>query len=217
LQLLRYVVAAGEQYPKQRPQARHLRSVYPLVLYHGERAWRAPASFHDLVAPLPETLKPYVPQFRYALHDISERTNAEIKGAVLTRLAQLALRYVFTNQPVERLRELLGLIGQVQDQAEATRILYTLLRYYAQTNPVLDRQGIAAIVNEIPNGEAIMPTLAEQWEQQGEAKVRLRLIQRKFGPPTDSVRQRIEEADAETLLEWSERILNAESLDAVLH
>jgi hypothetical protein len=167
--------------------------------------------------PLPETLKPYVPQFRYALHDISERTNAEIKGAVLTRLAQLALRYVFTNQPVERLRELLGLIGQVQDQAEATRILYTLLRYYAQTNPVLDRQGIAAIVNEIPNGEAIMPTLAEQWEQQGEAKVLLRLIQRKFGPPTDSVRQRIEEADAETLLEWSERILNAESLDAVLH
>jgi hypothetical protein len=45
----------------------------------------------------------------------------------------------------------------------------------------------------------------------------LRLIERKFGPPSATVRHRITEADSETLLEWSERILDAGSLDEVLH
>ena len=57
----------------------------------------------------------------------------------------------------------------------------------------------------------------EQGEQRGEGKVLVRLIERKFGPPTESVRERISGADPETLLRWSERILTADTLDAVLH
>ena len=91
LQLLRYVVAEGDEYRKQHPKARHLPPVYPLVLYHGRKKWRVPANFHDLIKPLPEALKSYVPQFGYALHDISPLSSKEIKGEVLTRLVQLAL------------------------------------------------------------------------------------------------------------------------------
>jgi hypothetical protein len=138
-------------------------------------------------------------------------------GELLTRLVQLALRYIHTDQPVERLREPLALMGQIEDQSEATRILHTLLRYYANANPALDRKGIGTIVNEIPNGEVTMPTLSELWAQEGQAKMLLRQISRKFGPPSDELRQRIAAADEDTLLEWSERILDAESLDAVLH
>jgi flagellar biosynthesis/type III secretory pathway protein FliH len=57
----------------------------------------------------------------------------------------------------------------------------------------------------------------EQGIEQGEANVLLRLITKKFGPPSESVRQRIAAADADTLLHWSERILTADSLEAVLH
>ncbi|QVL51535.1 MAG: DUF4351 domain-containing protein [Thiocapsa sp.] len=56
-----------------------------------------------------------------------------------------------------------------------------------------------------------------QGEQRGEAKILLRLIERKFGPPSETVRHRITSADSETLLEWSDRILEARSLDEVLH
>jgi hypothetical protein len=56
-----------------------------------------------------------------------------------------------------------------------------------------------------------------QGEQRGEAKILLRQIERKFGPPSETVRHRIIEADSETLLEWSDRILEAQSLDEVLH
>jgi hypothetical protein len=111
----------------------------------------------------------------------------------------------------------LALIGRISDQTEATRILHTLLAYYAQANPVLDRQQIRAVVTEIPNGDTIMPTLAEQWVQEGETKVLLRQIERKFGPPSEAIRRRVEEADPETILKWCDRILDADTLEAVLH
>ena len=45
----------------------------------------------------------------------------------------------------------------------------------------------------------------------------MRLIDRKFGPPSETVRARISSADPDALLRWSDRILTADSLDAVLH
>jgi len=44
----------------------------------------------------------------------------------------------------------------------------------------------------------------------------LRLIALKFGPPDAQVRRRIESADADTLLIWSERVLTAQTPDEVL-
>jgi hypothetical protein len=42
------------------------------------------------------------------------------------------------------------------------------------------------------------------------------LIQLKFGPLDQVLRQRIAATDAETLLRWSERVLTAQTLDEVL-
>ena len=60
----------------------------------------------------------------------------------------------------------------------------------------------------------------EGWEdgrQEGEAAVLLRQIKRKFGTPSQEVRDRIASADADTLLHWSERILTADSIEALWH
>ena len=53
--------------------------------------------------------------------------------------------------------------------------------------------------------------------KEGEVAMLLRLIARKFGPPPETVRERITHADSETLLAWSDRILTAQTLDEVLH
>ncbi|WP_295443531.1 DUF4351 domain-containing protein [uncultured Thiodictyon sp.] len=55
----------------------------------------------------------------------------------------------------------------------------------------------------------------EQGKQQGEVAVLLRQMDRKFGPLSQSVRERVVNADPEILLRWSDRILTAESLEAV--
>ena len=70
-----------------------------------------------------------------------------------------------------------------------------------------------------------MTTFAERFRQEGiqegmqkgEVQLLLRLLHRKFGEVPVSVRQRIESADADLLLEWSDRLLTASTLDEVIH
>ena len=57
----------------------------------------------------------------------------------------------------------------------------------------------------------------QRGEQHGRATILLRQIERKFGPPSETVRERVTQANPELLLEWSERILEAQTLDEVLH
>ena len=74
-------------------------------------------------------------------------------------------------------------------------------------------------------GEPLMETFIDRYiaqgeqrgKQLGEATMLLRLIERKFGPPSETVRERVTQANPEILLEWSERILEAQTLDEVLH
>ena len=57
----------------------------------------------------------------------------------------------------------------------------------------------------------------QQGMQQGKARVLLRQLTRRFGQlPVETVRK-IEAADADTLLGWSERVLTATTLEEVLH
>lgn len=51
--------------------------------------------------------------------------------------------------------------------------------------------------------------------QQGAARMLLQQLEAKFGELTAEQRHRVETADAETLLEWSQRLLTAQSLEEV--
>ena len=58
----------------------------------------------------------------------------------------------------------------------------------------------------------------EKGVKQGEAIILLALLQEKFGPDTvDAYRARITAADPEQLLQWSKRILSAESPETIFH
>lgn len=69
-----------------------------------------------------------------------------------------------------------------------------------------------------------MSTFADRFRQegmqqgmhQGEAQVLLRLLSRKFGELSEEKRRLVESADSERLLQWSERVLTAESIKEVL-
>jgi flagellar biosynthesis/type III secretory pathway protein FliH len=57
----------------------------------------------------------------------------------------------------------------------------------------------------------------QQGMQQGEAKVLIRQLTKRFGELPEEISRKIETADADTLLQWSERVLTAKTLDEVLH
>ncbi|MBK5938148.1 Rpn family recombination-promoting nuclease/putative transposase [Halochromatium roseum] len=224
------LTALGEgAYRKQHPEAKTLPPVYPLVLYHGKNRWRMPSDFHALIRPLPEALKPDVPQFRYAPQDLSPRSDAEIKGDVLTRLVQLALRWIFSDQPLEHLQRLIALINQVADRDTALQSLESLLRYDVQGTQRVEEHDARRLLEQTAPGDPIMQTFIDRYieqgreqgiaqgREQGKAEMLLRQMERKFGPTDARLRQQIQEADAETLLEWSDRILTAETPGAVFH
>jgi hypothetical protein len=56
----------------------------------------------------------------------------------------------------------------------------------------------------------------EEGRQEGRAEILLRLMTRKFGALSAEQRRRIERADGETLLRWSEQLLFAESPEDAL-
>jgi hypothetical protein len=96
-----------------------------------------------------------------------------------------------------------------------------LLRYFVQGTQRVDEPTVRTLLQQTSTGEPIMQTFIDRYIDQGqrlgEATVLLRQIERKFGPPSDSVRERVLAADSDALLEWLGRILDAESVDAVLH
>jgi hypothetical protein len=57
----------------------------------------------------------------------------------------------------------------------------------------------------------------QQGMQQGESTMLLRQMERKFGQVSEEVKQKIEEADSGTLLEWGEKIISASTIDDVFH
>ena len=56
----------------------------------------------------------------------------------------------------------------------------------------------------------------QEGRQEGEAALLLRLMERRFGPLAEALRERILSADAEALLLWSERILTASAPEDVV-
>lgn len=58
----------------------------------------------------------------------------------------------------------------------------------------------------------------KQGVKQGEAIILLALLQEKFGPDTvDAYRERVTAAESEELLQWSKRILSAETAETIFH
>ncbi|GAB4564688.1 MAG: hypothetical protein Tsb0020_15090 [Haliangiales bacterium] len=55
----------------------------------------------------------------------------------------------------------------------------------------------------------------EEGQAHGERGILLRLLEHRFGPLPASVAHRVSEASADELMRWSERVLDAESLDDV--
>lgn len=92
----------------------------------------------------------------------------------------------------------------------------------------LDEEERKIYITKYPEEASFMNTFAERFRQegmqqgmqegmqQGEALLLLRLLFRKFGAIPEDKKRMIEAADSERLLQWSERVLTAESLEDVL-
>jgi len=239
LQLLRYQVRIWELHRNQH-SSEPLPPIVPLVLYHGQQDWRVPGDFHGLFGGLDEVLAAYVPAFRHELCDLHLPEPDKIRGQVMSRLVLLALKHIFDPDPKRVLANLMSLVQDILDRETSLEMLEVVMRYYVQHSDQLDEQAIHQLITETVRGEDYMQTFIDRYIEQGRQQgmvlgkqegrqegrregryegqrdVLLRLMTRKFGTLTAQQRKRIQQADGETLLRWSEQVLFATTLDEAL-
>lgn len=204
--------------------------VIPIVLYNGDPAWDAPEELGKLIVDLPG-LEGYRPRFRYLTLDVKRYRLAELermpnRAAALFQMEQ-------SRGPEEILRGLERLREILSDRSDRlygvySRWLTEIFLASAAPPEVVERirtlEEFTMLVDNILEwknnvrleGRAEGRAEGEQVGiRKGELAVLLRLLTSKFGRLPDEVVDRLERADVDQLLTWSDRVLTASTLDEV--
>lgn len=230
-QLLRYIVRVWERVSQDQSRT-EMSPVLPILIYHGDSAWPYGETLQQSMS-VAAPLAAYTPDFRFMLCDLSGLAEAEIRGAVLLRVAMLLMKHISDPRLGERLPAIFELLRALGKKRTVLEHLETLLRYLALAADSLTENDVRrAVGSALPQmEETLMSTLAQQWLEQGrqegrlqgrqeglqmgEATLLIRQLERRFGPLPEPYLERIEAADGETLLEWGDRVLSAGRLEEV--
>ena len=166
-QVLRYMVKIWELVLKQGQFHTRLPIIVPLVIYHGRSPWNIDTGFKHLFHVPDGYFEAYVPDFEYLLYDISHFTDEEIKGAVILKASLLTMKYVFRPELGKQLEKIFGLFKDLTLKETGLEYLETLLRYLVNATDTIKKDDIARAIQSIPEGDKIMPTIAEQWKKEG--------------------------------------------------
>ena len=149
--------------------------VFPIVIYNGNRVWKAPLEIGELFAPMHEDLKAYCPQHRYFLLDESRVPAEKLKN--LEGLVPLLLRFERIREPADAREILEKLIELLKDPENlslrraftewCSRILFKRSGFLKEPPEFQDLQEVNAMLEE----------RAAQWideyRAEGEAKGRV--------------------------------------------
>lgn len=201
--------------------------VFPIVIYNGGKAWKAPQEVATLFAPMPESLKYYRPQHRHFLLDESRVSGEELdksKGLV----AQL-LRLERAQEP-EQVRQIVRELIARLHGPEYLSLRRAFTVWLGRV--VLKRSGITEEIPEFQDlreVDAMLEERAAQWKneyitlgrKEGEAKglgrgVQL-LLEARFGALPASVTTYISSSsDSNTLQKMMLSAYHAESLQSFI-
>lgn len=169
-QILRYIVRILEQRLRE---GLPLCCVIPLVLYHGEQPWTVARSMDELVE-VPEPLRAFVPSFTLPLLDLSQLPETELRGKTISFVLLSVLRYSRHETLAERLEEIFRIVATGLHRDTALQMIEAIMRYVVNVSPTITRDALRTSfsrgVQSKPlqiEGLSLMPTIAEQWLQEG--------------------------------------------------
>ena len=171
-----------------------------------------------------------MPEFEYYVCDLTEYKADEIQGAIVLRVALLAMKYTFERSPQAKIAEILRLLGRlISEDVHALEYVRMVLIYFsAASKSLTSRDFRAAVRATLPQQEAwIMSTMAETWlkqgrkqgvqegiargMQQGAASVTIRQLQRRLGNVSVRNRERVRALKVEQLEELGVALLDFEA------
>lgn len=174
LQLLRYMVGIWEdKIVKEKKNS--LPMIMPMLVYHDKGAWKAHMKISDWIEgydELPESMKRYVPDYEYQLHDIGVYANEKLVKDARTRLVIDILdkaRYGTKEEIKELLSEAIRLMMKLRLAGESEMIIKALINYLIWKREDITPEEMSRIAGSISvEGSELVMTLAEQLIQKGE-------------------------------------------------
>ncbi len=201
-----------------------LPNVLSLVFYNGEAAWNVATSLLEMLQPLegaPEGLD----FWSYKLIDAQRLDLEELVGSDSPLLGLFRLEQLGALGDLKRVAaELQATLGPGDEELAAAFVTFineaVLPKLTAEGTPaprIEDLQEMPTMVTQ--RIERITQSLRLEGEQigirKGELAVLRRLLERRFGELPSEAVERLERADVDLLLEWSDRVLTAAKLEDV--
>lgn len=193
-----------------------------LVLYNGERRWKAATTVSELIALSPDSaLWPWQPQIRYYLLDMGAFPKDEL--ARRASLVALLFRLERRHSPEEiqgLLDEVIGWFRQ-HEGYEPLRGLFAELIHEA-----IARRGVTLSGSEsLLKMKTMLSTQFDAWKEQwraegkaeGKAEALVWLLSERFGVVAPSWQRRIRGAKLATLERWFKRAIVAPDLPSVFN
>ncbi len=169
LQLLEYMVKIWRLCIKQDKKA-PLPVIIPLLLCHGRSPWpQEKIRFSTMLEGPVEALSDYIPDFSYALYDLTRFSDDEIKGTVMGRVVMLLFKHIFEPDLMEKLPQILSLMRELMEKETGMQYLETVLRYLFNTVDGVSTETIKEIVEQAFSKKegGFTMTLAERLRMEG--------------------------------------------------
>ncbi len=211
----------------------------PVVLFQGEpdgRSWRHSRRLRDLLDADDDTLaalSPFIPDFEFALDDLTQQSIDDLHARALSSLAYATLRLL------RDARSNPNLLQDLQTPREMT-IWFDISRgpdglmdlarilFYILNSTDFPRTDIRAFAHHLGNvGKdaemtaaerliaSVAPQIRAEAQTEGAARMLRRQLELKFGSLDPNTEVLLREASLSQLEGWSERILSAETITDV--
>jgi len=196
--------------------------VFPLVLYNGDQPWQCSRDLHSLIALPPNSpLYQWQPQICYYLLDESRYPEGKA-GSITGTLFRIE-----NSKDINSLRDNLQVLEQQIPLTEASLRRALAVWIYYVVAPHKGLQLDKRDVQDLTEVKEMLATRIKQWQQEimekglkdgefiGEAKILKKMLALKFGALPDWAEQQIAQADAASLEQWAEKLLDADSLESI--
>ena len=223
LQLLRYMVRIWEQTPET--AGAKLPVIFPLVIYHGKRAWRVPREFGALFDTRALALVPgLVPDYRYFLLDFSPAGETPVKGEQQLEALLLTLRGVFDDGTLDWLARVIRLSLNEPGRWELLIKIFDYVVKAGRTNKQEVDQVLQQIEKADRRAKRVRRGYLEGWFDEGRAEgivegAALLLTQQltqRFGPLGKRLPQRLKRLSLPQIEQLGRAIFELQSRKDVL-
>ena len=143
--------------------------------------WTTNRTMQDIIDAPPE-MECYVPQFESQLIDLSQYSDDELKEKVLYTAALTVLKYIRSGELPQKLPGIVQLFAQLTQERRGLECLRAALVYLSNGTDRINRQQLIEVVRNTLNKqeESLMPTIAEEWIQEGRVEGRVEGLEEGF-------------------------------------